>query len=161
MATPLAASSPRRSTPLSAGGAAPSSVRPSTNASTLIYQSEQRSVGQRSGAFLVGGGWPPAPGCVPSGGGLEEPRNDAVEGRHDVLTPADEGIVHFSLPARVSRGSEGEEAVAGSFTVALWQVVNRARRVSDYLDASWVVWSVVLCGPSNLSFGKMALIYKC
>lgn len=124
---------------------------PSTNTPTLIYQSEQRSIGQRWGAFLVGGGWPPAPGCVPSGGGLEEPRIDAVEGRHDLLTPADEGIVHFSLPARVSRGSEGEKGNAGSFSVALWQIVNRARRVSSYLVTTWVVCSVVLWGSFNPS----------
>lgn len=140
MATPLTASIPRRSTPLSGGGGtASSSIRPSASSPTLIYQSEQRSVGQRSGAFLVSGGWPPAPGCVPSGGDLEEPRVEAVEARHDMLTPADEGIVHFSLPARVSRGPEGEEGNAGSFTVALWQIINRARRVSSYLDTTWVV----------------------
>lgn len=65
---------------------------------------------------------------------------------------AEEGIVHFSVPARVStkfsgRGvheaAGGDDGVGGGggggavFAVELWQVVNRARRVGVMRVILW------------------------
>ena len=132
---PLSLGTPRRP-PSPSVGIAPSTRPSATSAApTVLYQSEHRSLGQRSIAPTGSAtSWSQAPGVASSPGG-----SAAGDGWDDgdglPATMAEEGVVHFSLPARVSRGvgggqmEEEEEDGAGMFTVALWQVFNRSRRV--------------------------------
>lgn len=117
---------PTRSAMLLAGG------RPNTP--TVFYQSEHRTFGQQpvSPAAVSRS---TSPSGFPDGGG-----DGGVGGRKQrPMTMSEEGIVHFSIPARVpgNRGSGtngggdgggGEETMV-VFVVELWQVVNRSRRV--------------------------------
>ncbi|CAN0009507.1 unnamed protein product [Ectocarpus sp. 13 AM-2016] len=116
---------PARSAMLLAGG------RPNTP--TVFYQSEHRTFGQQPVSPAVVSrstsplGFPDGGGEGGMGGGKQRP-----------MTMSEEGIVHFSIPARVpgNRGSgtngggdgEGVEETMVLFVVELWQVVNRSRR---------------------------------
>ncbi|CAB1106197.1 unnamed protein product [Ectocarpus sp. CCAP 1310/34] len=135
---------PARSAMLLAGG------RPTTP--TVFYQSEHRTFGQQ----------PVSPAAVsrstsplgfPDGGG--EGRMEG--GKQRPMTMSEEGIVHFSIPARVpgnrSPGTngggdgEGEEETTAVFVVELWQVVNRSRR------ALWgsltLTWDNLMAVPAS------------
>eukprot|EP00752_Nemacystus_decipiens_P017766 g15928.t1 len=118
-------------------------------APTLLYQSEQRPFGEQpvSPALTRSA----SPSGVPQG--AKEGMVGAGKGR--AATMAEEGIVHFSVPARVPTrfsaaggteeantgvegGGGGGAGAAAVFVVELWQVVNRARRVLvASLPLSW------------------------
>lgn len=110
-----APSSPRRP------GERPLSSASKSTLSSVIYQSEQRIWEQMQ---------PECPSQWPAAG------SQGGDGKsRRIPSLGEEGVVHFSVPARVSAldSGAGDIGEGGMFTVELWQVLNRARRVRAFL----------------------------
>lgn len=142
----LASGAPTRAPPLAA-------ARSVSNGPITIYQSEQRSWDQSPGFSS-----PNAASSIPAGMGMRVSSDEGGgldTGRRRVSL-GQEGIVHFSVPAKISRdwgegfrgvedeGADGGGGIAATFTAELWHVVNRARRVG-FLFA-WVCCVCCVCG---------------
>ncbi|CAN0312436.1 unnamed protein product [Ectocarpus fasciculatus] len=143
--TPSAA--PARSAMLLAGGGG---GRPNTP--TVFYQSEHRIFGQQPASPPAPVSRSTSPSGFPGGGG-------EGAGKQRPTTMSEEGIVHFSIPARVpgnrvsgtdggGGGDGGGEETMVIFVVELWQVVNRSRRALwGSLTLSWDNLMAVPAGP--------------
>ncbi|CAM9593769.1 unnamed protein product, partial [Scytosiphon promiscuus] len=117
----------------------------------LLYQSEHRQFGQQAPTPATR--MSTSPSAFPGVGG--EAGEGLGGGQQRPITMSEEGIVHFSVPARIS----GKFALAGGvapdtgqdkgvvFSVELWHVVNRSRRVP--LGSLLLSWEDLIATPDN------------